>query len=86
MNKENSIEWYTGDTHATLSLTNKKYITRIKKLQARFPDAVDFVENPDLSICAHIPLSYLKINAPRQLSEEAKQAASERLRGLRNAD
>lgn len=83
-NKENCIEWFTGNKAATLSLTSRKHITKIKKLKDAHPEAVELIENKDGSICAYVPLSYIKISAPRQLSEEQKKAASRRLRDFRS--
>ena len=40
-------------------------------------------ENEDGSICAKLPMKYLKISAPRKVSEEQRRAASERFKKLR---
>lgn len=82
-NKENAIEWYTGGNIATLSLTSRRHITKVKKLATTHPNEVEIVENPDGSLFAHVPLSYIKISAPRQMSEEQKQKAADRLRKTR---
>lgn len=59
--KENCIEWITGDDRITLSLTQKRFINKVKKLKERFENEVDFKENEDGSIIAHLPLKALKL-------------------------
>jgi len=82
-NKENSIEWYTGNKTVTLSLTSRKHMTKVKRAAEKHPEEVEVYENPDGSICAHVPLSYIKISPPRQVSEEQRLAAADRLRKSR---
>lgn len=62
MNRENAIEWITGQDRITVSLTQKKYISKVKKLAARYENEVDYVENEDGSIVAHLPLKALKLS------------------------
>lgn len=82
--KENAIEFYKGDKRATVSFSQGKYISRIKKLKEKYPDDVEIVaENPDGSLYAHIPTKWIKINPPKEMSEEQKEAARERLANLR---
>ena len=83
-NKENCIEFFTGDKVATLSLTSRRYISRIKKLRENYPDDINYVENKDGSICAKIPVSFVKLIGPRQLTDEQKEAASQRLKRIVN--
>lgn len=55
---ENAIEWYTGKDRVTLTLTQKKYINRVKRMEKKHPDKVEIIaENLDGSIVAHMPLS-----------------------------
>ena len=82
--KENAIEWYNGQDTITITLSQKKLINKIKYLASKFPDEVKIIaENEDGSIYAHIPLKYLKIQRPRELSEEEKEAARKRLEKYR---
>jgi len=65
--KENVIEWITGDKRVTVSLTQKRFINRVKMLAEKYPEDVDIVaENTDGSLCAHLPLRalHLTIYAP----------------------
>ena len=65
--KENVIEWITGDKRVTVSLTQKRFINRVKMLAEKHPEDVEIVaENADGSLCAHLPLRalHLTIYAP----------------------
>jgi hypothetical protein len=60
--KENAIEWYTGDNEITCTFTQRKFINKIRKMMDKQPKSVTkFIENPDGSICCHIPLKALKL-------------------------
>lgn len=85
MNRENCIEWLTGQDRITVSLTQKRYITRVKKLAKQHEKDVDFIENEDGSIVAHLPLTALKLSIVlgRERTEEEKAAGAEALRRWR---
>jgi hypothetical protein len=83
-NVENMIEFVTNTRSATVTFTNQKHINRIKKLYEEHPDEFKFFEeNSDGSVCAKIPLKWVKISPPKKVSEAQRQAASERFRKLR---
>lgn len=87
-NSENVLEFISGDHTATVTFTSKKHINRIKKLyEERKDDFKYFVENPDGSICAKLPIKWIKINAGskegRVMTEEQKEAARIRLQNAR---
>ena len=80
---ENMIEFITGQRSMTCTFSNGKHIRKIKKLYADHPeDFKYFKENTDGSICASLPLKYLKISAPRKntrvYTEEEKAIIRER--------
>lgn len=87
--KENNIEFLTGYNTATVTFSNRRHITRIKKLYAQRGDEfISYHENADGSICATLPLSWVKINPgakhdpskpKRQMSEEQKKKLLEAL-------
>lgn len=79
MSRENVIEWLNGQDMVTVSFSQGKYINKVKKLAAKSDDVQIVAENDDGSICAHLPLKYIKISPPRQMSEEQRQQARERL-------
>ena len=83
-NSENMIEFISGSRTVTVTLTNRKHINRIKKLyEERKEDFKYLYENEDGSICAKLPLKWLKFNAGskegRVMTEEQKEAARIRL-------
>ena len=85
---ENMIEFISGSRTCTVTFTNKKHINRIKKLyEDRKDDFKFFYENEDGSICAKIPLKWIRINAGskegRIMTEEQKEAARTRLAEVR---
>ena len=87
-NLENMIEFISGTRTATVTITNQKNIKRIKKLYEEHKDDFKyFKENTDGSICAKIPLKWIKINAGsktgRVMTEEQKEAARIRLANAR---
>ena len=88
-NNENCIEFLSGERSAVVSFTNRKHINRIKKLyEERKDDFKYFHENTDGSICAKIPIKWIKINSGsktgRIMTEEQKEAARIRLANARN--
>ena len=83
-NNENCIEFLNNQHQITVSFCMQKWINKVKKLKEEHPDDVKILaENEDGSICARLPIKYLKISAPRKVSDEQRQAASERFRKLR---
>ena len=78
--KENNIEWVTGENTIAVTLTSQRHITKIRKLAERKPDDVKITTNKDGSIYATLPLSYLKFNPPKDLTEEQRKEMAERLK------
>lgn len=76
---DNVIEFYKGADTATLSLIQGKWVNKVKKLAVKHPDEVDIKENTDGSIFAHVPVRWIKISPLRQMSEEQRKAAGERM-------
>ena len=86
---ENVIDFITGERTATVTFTNRKHINRIKNIyEERKDDFKYFRENPDGSICAKIPLKWIKISPGskegRVMTEGQKEAARIRLQNARN--
>ena len=72
--RDNGVEWYTGQERVTATFSQRKWISKIKKYAEKRPDDVTIVvENLDGSIMAHLPLSWVKISPPKQVSEEQKE-------------
>lgn len=80
MSIENNIEWYRGNDFVCASFSQKKYKTKIEKLAEKYPDLVLIqARNSDGTILVKFPLSWLRINPTKQLSEEQRKAIAERL-------
>lgn len=82
--KENIIEWVRDEKRATLTFTQGRYLSKIKKLAKTYSEECQIVaENTDGSVVAHVPVIWIKINPPRQLTEEQRKAAAKRLKSYK---
>lgn len=82
---ENVIEFYRDDDMASVTFSKKSFINKVKKLREEYPDIIlQFFENNDGTVCASIPVSWIKISPPktRTLSEEERAMLSERMKQL----
>lgn len=77
---ENVIEWLTGDARVGMTLSQTKWINRVRKLKKTHPEDVGLVENDDGSVFASIPIGWLKVSAPRTLSDERKAELAARMK------
>lgn len=67
---ENVIEFIKDAETAGVTLTQGRYKSRIEKLAKEFPEECKIISrNKDGSLFAHVPVTWIKINPPRQLSE-----------------
>ena len=69
LDNENALEWITGDKTATVTLSQKRLISRVEKLAQEHPDEVQIVHRNRTSIVAHLPAAYIKLQPPREMSE-----------------
>jgi len=77
------ISWIRGSDYAEVTAYNGSTLKNtVLNLQKENPEDVKILaKNKDGSIYAHVPIKYVpKIRKPRQVSEEFKQKASERLK------
>jgi len=81
MANENAIEWLRGSAVATITTCQVRYINRLKKYAKEYPDLFEIVSERDGVVVAHIPVKSIKIThvTPREMSEEEKELARERL-------
>lgn len=79
---ENCIEWLKDEKQVTLTITQRKLINKIEKYALINPDCVIKARNEDGSICAHIPLSWIKMSPPKKTSDEQRQRARESMQAL----
>lgn len=80
---ENVIEFLSNQRTATVTFSNQKHINKIKKIYAECGDEFKyFKENKDGTVCAKIPLRWIKVNPgskpdpnkpKREISEEQKK-------------
>lgn len=81
LNNENCIEWLSGQHNIICSISQQKYITKIKKLAEKYPKKVKIKFNKDGTICAKLPIKALKLSIiERELSEEQRQEMSRRFK------
>ena len=73
---ENVIEFLKDQDTATITLSQGRYISRVKKLAAEHPDECKILtQNKDGSVMAHVPVSWIKISPPRRASETQRELA-----------
>lgn len=80
---ENVIEWSKDQKRATLSLSQRRTITRIKELAKKYPEKCQILaENKDsrgrATLYAHIPTAWIRINPGKELSEEQRDVFAKR--------
>ncbi len=81
---EFSISWLKGADYAEVTAPSASALkSRLLSLAEKYPNEVtNIVINKDGSIFCHVPVSYIKVNHPRKISEEQKEAAAERFRQM----
>lgn len=85
---ENVIEWLKDSKMATLTLTQRRYITRVRQYAESRPGECSILaENADGSICARVPVSWVRISpqAIRNITEEQRIKRAENLKRIRKA-
>ena len=81
-NSENCIEWLTGQHTITCTISQGKYISKIKRLAEKYPKKVNILaENDDGTILAKLPLKALKLNIiEKELTDEQREEMSRRFK------
>lgn len=78
-NVENGIEFIKDAKVATVQFSQGRFKTRIRKLAVERPNECEILaENKDGTLLAHIPVEWVKVIPPRQLSEEQRKEIAER--------
>lgn len=83
---ENAIEFLDGQKTAAVTLHDRRLRNRILKLAEERPDEVAVICRPEENngfLFAHIPVKWLRIQPPKQMSEEQRERAKERLARVR---
>lgn len=82
---EFAICWVKGDERASVTAPSGSWLKgRLMKLKEQYPEEVSVHENNDGSVCASVPVSYVKVSHPKKLTEEQKKAAGERMKALQD--
>ena len=83
--RENVIEFIKGDKQMTVTFSQRRFITKVKKMAEKYPNEVTIVaENEDGSICAHMPIKALQLSIrKKELTEEQREKLRERLKKMR---
>ena len=77
---ENVIEFFRNQEKATVTFCQPRFVGKVKELAEEYPEDVQITyENPDGSIVAHVPTKWIKISAPRKMTEEQREKCAERL-------
>lgn len=84
--RENAIEWLNGQDRVTVTLSQGRLINKVKKLAEKYKEVEIVRENEDGTLLAHLPLKFIKISAPRQVTEEQREQARKRLNAMHKAN
>lgn len=78
------IEWLRSGEYAGVTTPSSTALkSKLMRLAKERPDEVKVMaENKDGSAYFHIPVNYIKVSPPRQVSDEQRQAAGERFRRM----
>lgn len=84
---ENVIEFIKDEKRATVTFSQGRFKTKIRKLAESHPEECQIVaENKDGSICAHVPVSWVKISPLIQKTEKQKEEARQRMIEMHNSN
>ena len=87
MTKCNSC-YFKDSEIATVTFSQGRYISKIKKLAEKYPDDVKVLENADGTILAYVPVKAIHISIVHrdiEMTDEQRKAASERMRKIQAA-
>ena len=89
--KTTSWNYISDDNIAYFSSSERKWITKIRKLAEANPNEVKIVREPEDNggtIYAQVPATWLYVRKPKQvnMTEEQRAAAAERLKNARNSN
>ncbi len=71
--RDNSVEWYTGQTIITATFSQRKWINKIKRLALKHPTEVIIEHDYPDAIVVHMPIGYIKISPPKKVSAEQRE-------------
>lgn len=80
---ENVIEFLRGSETALVTFSQGRYISQVKALAERFPEDVQILKQPEDNcgyLLARLPVRYIKLRPPMQMSQEQRDALAKRAR------
>ena len=83
---ETSVEYIKGENYLTWYSDDPKWVNRIRQLAADNAD-VQIVSDDGEGVLAHCPVSWFKPPKPpikRNMTDEQRQAAAERMKNMRS--
>lgn len=78
---ENAIEFLRGQKRTTVTLTEPRYVNRIRKLAEQYPDEVEIVADGPSNggyLYAHIPTAWVRIQPPKKMNYTEEQLENRR--------
>lgn len=85
---ETTVEYQVDDNHVNFYSTEPKFKRLIHQYAEQYPGQVEIRFEDTESIMCHVPKSWFKPPKPpikRQMTDEQRQAASERMKKAREA-
>lgn len=81
---EFAIEWTKGSNCAGVTVPSGTALkSKLLRLAEQNSNEVKIISaNEDGSLFAHIPINYIKISPPKKISDEQREAASERFKKM----
>lgn len=81
--RENVIEWLRDEKTAALTITQGRVKSKVERLAKARPEECEILaRNEDGSMFARVPVGWVKISPPREVSEEQRQQAKERMEAM----
>lgn len=79
--QENVIEWVNSDTATVNLVANSRLANKVRKL-AEERDDVNILSDENGVLLAHIPTKWVKINPPKNLTDEQRARLAERFHNI----
>lgn len=84
--QETVINFNEGEERATIDTFNGRLIRRLESILKQYPEDVEVLRAPGEGGAAYsFPKSWIKINAPRVMSDEARNELRHRLSVIRRS-
>ena len=89
--QETTISWYRRDAVASVYTSDNTMLTKMKKLMAKSPDCklknITWGKDGEpTGYFFEVPVRFVKVLKPKEVSEEQRAALSERLKAMRGTE